>query len=104
MEKECAACGKPIAGGVGIGGVLLCRPCAEDVRVEIDAARDAGKMVNAAGIARRMFREIHGASAYLLKDMPTDLRDSVKNAAHVEGVDMRAWILDACREKLKNKK
>jgi len=32
--RDCDACGKPLKGGRGIGGALLCAPCAEDVQID----------------------------------------------------------------------
>ena len=44
---DCAVCGNEIKGGIGIGGVILCRnTCAEDVRAEIDRLRAEGKVVS----------------------------------------------------------
>jgi len=99
-NKTCDACGSPKVSG-SIGGAALCRTCTEDVRVEIDSLRAAGKSVNAIGIARRIFRESHSAGAYQLKDIPTELWDLAKHAAINKGISLRDLILNAIREYVK---
>lgn len=97
----CEACGKPVVGGVSIGGTLLCLPCAEDVRTEIDRLRAEGKPVNAMGIARKIFRETHSAGGYLLRDIPEELWNQAKHKAVDEGLSLRDLLLKALREYLK---
>lgn len=97
--KACDACGIQGANCI-IGGAVLCRKCAEDVICEIDKARAEGKLVNALGIARAIFRETYSAGNYLLRDIPKDLMDEVRNESHKQGISMRDWILDAMRAKL----
>jgi len=99
---NCAVCGNEIKGGIGIGGVLLCRnTCAEDVRVEIDRLRAEGKPVNAAGIARRMYRERQGTlDQYSLRDIPGDLWKRAKQRALDDNTDLRAVILKALEQYL----
>lgn len=89
----CQACGKPIKGGVSIGGILLDRGCAVDVRTEIDQLREAGKPVNAMQIARRLFRETHSAGNYLLRDIPEELWGRAKHRAVDDGDSLRDLIL-----------
>lgn len=98
--KPCEACGKPNA-NIGLGGVTLCRPCSEDVKAEIDQLRAAGKPVNAAQIARRLFRETHSAGNYLLRDIPDDLWTEAKHKAVDEGLSLRDLILKAMRSYFK---
>jgi hypothetical protein len=95
--KDCDACGKPVNGGVGIGGALLCRTCAEDVQSEIYTLRDQGKQVSAVGIARRIFRKTHSAGNYLLRDIPEDIWNQAKHKAVDEGSSLRELILKALR-------
>jgi hypothetical protein len=95
--SNCDACGKSLQGGVGIGGAMLCRTCAEDVRQEVDQLHAEGKPVNALGIARRIFREQHSAGGYLLRDIPQDLWTQAKHAAIDKGLSLRDLILDAVR-------
>lgn len=97
--KACDACGDPKANN-GIGGAMLCRRCFEDVRVHIDALRAQGKAVNAIGIARAMFRETHSAGNYLLRDIPKELMDQIRDQAHQQGVSMRDWMLASFRKTL----
>lgn len=92
--KSCDACGDPKA-NVGIGGTMLCRRCAEDVRMQIDALRTQGKAVNAMGIARAMYRETHNAGNYLLRDIPKGLMDQIREQAHQQGISMRDWMLES---------
>ena len=94
MKKICDACGSPLAGGIGIGGAIMCRTCAEDVRAEIDKCRAEGKPVNAVGIAREIFRSTHSAGAYQLRDIPEKLWDRVKHKAIDEKMSIRELILD----------
>lgn len=95
--KHCDACGCDVKGGVGVGGTILCRPCAADVRAEIDQLRAGGKPVNAMHIARRMFRENHSAGDYLLRDIPTDLWDTARAVARERGQSLRDMLLDGLR-------
>lgn len=100
--QTCDGCGKPLKGGVGIGGAHLCRHCAEDVRAEIDRTRKEGVPVNALGIARRLFREAHSAGAYLLRDIPDDLWTAVRHRAVDEEGSIRDVVLAALRAYLKS--
>jgi ribosomal protein S14 len=96
MMKTCDACGKPQV-AVSMGGAMLCRICAEDVRQEIDRLHTEGKPVSAMGIARRMFRETHSAGSYLLRDIPEDLWTQAKHTAIDKGLSLRDLILEAVR-------
>lgn len=96
--SNCAACGKPVKGGISLGGTLLCRECAADVEIEIERLRSEGKPVNVSYIARRMFRESCTPGGYLLKDIPQDLWDKAKHKAINEGISLRELILQATRE------
>lgn len=98
--RTCAACGAPVQGGMSIGGTLLCRDHAEDVRTEIDKIRAEGGRPNAAGIARRMYRETYSAGNYLLRDVPKELMDAIKADSFAKGIDARAWMLDTFRAAL----
>lgn len=91
----CAACGQEVKGGVGMGGVILCRTtCAEDVRVEMERLRAEGKPVSVPGIARRMYREaVGGTSNYLLKDFPGSLKERAKLRAVRDDTDVRQLML-----------
>ena len=92
--SQCAVCGKPAL--IGMGGVMLCSPCSEDVRVEMDAARAAGKPVVVSGIARRLYREAHHADgSYTIKDIPEELWSRAKHRALDEGVSVRELLLTA---------
>ena len=94
--SQCAVCGKPAYHLIFMGGVMLCSPCSEDVRVEIDAARAAGKPVVVSGIARRMYREAHHADgSYTIKDIPAELWDRAKHRALDEDTSVRELILTA---------
>ena len=94
---DCNAWGKPLKGGIGMGGAMFCRPCAEDVRQEIEALRAEGKPVNALAIGRRIFRETHSVSGYLLRDIPEDLWNQAKHQAVDDGISLREMILEALR-------
>lgn len=98
--RDCDACGKPLQGGIGMGGALLCNGCAEDVRVEIDARRARGESVNALGIARGIFRETHSAGAYLLRDVPAEVMTAAKHRAVDDKCSVRDVIISALRQYL----
>jgi hypothetical protein len=95
--KNCDACGKPVVGGVSIGGAFLDRACAADVQLEIDRLREEGKPVNALQVARKLFRETHSVGSYLLRDIPEELWTAAKHKAVDEGVSLRDLILKAVR-------
>ncbi len=97
MTHTCSACGIPLQGGISIGGAILCRDHAEDVRAEIDRQRKEGGHPNAAGIARRMYREMYSAGNYLLRDVPKELMESIGEIARGQKTDMRAVIIQAMR-------
>lgn len=96
--KTCDACGKTMRGCVGVGGAILCRSCAPDVRQQIGKMRSEGKIANAMGIARKMFRETHSACNYTLRDIPKDLMDKIRDDSYSQGISMREWILRALRD------
>lgn len=96
--RTCDACGKPLKGGISMGGALLCRICEPDVSAEIDRLRTEGKPVSAIAIARKIFRETHSAGNYLLRDIPDELWTAAKHKAIDKGMDLRELILDAIRE------
>ena len=96
--KTCDACGKPLKGGISMGGALLCRECEPDIKSEIDRLHAEGKPVSAIAIARKMFRETHSAGNYLLRDIPNELWIAAKHKAVDKGMDLRELILDAIRE------
>ena len=91
--KFCDACGKEVAGGTSIGGTLLCRTCAVDIREEIDKLRAAGKPVNVGHIARRLFKAEHSAGNYLLRDIPEELWTAVKHRAVDDGDSLRDLVI-----------
>lgn len=91
--SKCDVCGQQASGS--LGGVPLCRAHTEDVRAEIDLLRAQGKQVNAAGIARRMFRELTDASNYMLRDVPAEMMREMKQYALDNGGSVRDVILVA---------
>lgn len=93
--RICEACGKPLKGGIYIGGVLLDRQCASDVEAEIARLREEGKPVNAMHIARSMFRETYSAGNYLLRDIPEVLWIRAKHRAVDDGDTIRDLLLKA---------
>jgi len=96
---DCQVCGK--AAQITIGGVALCAPHAEDVNAEIEIQRAGGKnMINAAGIARQFYRELHGASNYLMRDIPADLMANLKIRAARDGSTIREILIDAAKKYL----
>jgi len=93
--RLCDACGTDVKGGFGIGGALLCRSCAVDVRAELDAGHAAGKSVNAMGIAKRMFRADNDTSDCKIRDMPQGLWDQAKHRAITDGISLRDLVIIA---------
>lgn len=96
--RSCDACGKPLKGGISMGGALLCRKCEPNIKAEINRLQAEGKPVSAIAIARKIFRETHSAGSYLLRDIPEDLWNQAKHKAIDKGMDLRELILDAVRE------
>lgn len=89
---SCSVCGQ--RGLISMGGVLLCREHAEDVRIEIDRLRAEGKPVSVVGIARRMYREaMGGTSTYLVKDFPGSLKERAKLRALKDKTNIRELAL-----------
>ena len=98
----CAACGNEVKGGIGMGGTLLCRGCAEDVRVEMERLRAEGKRVSVPAIAREMYRESHPKTGdYLIRDVPQELWDRAKHRAIDESITLRELLLAALTQYLK---
>jgi len=98
----CAACGNEVKGGIGMGGVLLCRnTCAEDVRVEMERLRSEGKRVSVPSIAREMYRKTHPETGdYLLRDVPQELWDKAKHRAIDEHITLRELIIQSLQQYL----
>jgi len=96
--RTCDACGKPLKGGISMGGATLCRSCEPDIKAEINRLQAEGKPVSAIAIARSIFRETHSAGNYLLRDIPEDLWIAAKHEAMDKGMNLRELILDAIRE------
>ena len=95
MKKFCDRCGNQLNGGIGMGGALLCRPCSEDIRPEIDAIRADGRPVNVLQIARAYYRENCAGGHYLLRDIPADLETAWKERAVRDGCNQRDVVLAA---------
>lgn len=47
--------------------------------------------------------EAEGKTAFILRDMPSPLHQSIKDAADRSGMSMTEWIFEACRKALKGK-
>jgi len=95
MTKLCDACGKPVVGGVSMGGALICRDCNADVTAKMDLLRSQGKPVNVIHIAKKIYRETHSAGNYLLRDIPDDLWQRAKHRAVDDGDSLRDLLLKA---------
>src|SRR5690606_17635637 len=50
--RTCDACGKPVVGGISMGGATVCRKCEPDIKAEINRLRIEGKPVSVIAIAR----------------------------------------------------
>ena len=96
--RNCAVCGKPVKGGIVMGGVLLCRSCEPDVKAEIDRLHSEGKTVSVSRIAREMFRENYSVGSYTLRDIPEALWTAAKHVAVDEGLNLRELILKSLQE------
>lgn len=97
----CAACGKQVKGDISLGGPLLCRQCEPVVSAEIANLRAAGKPVNAAHIAHRIYKATNSGGDYLLRDIPQDLWDRAKHRAVDDGGSLRDIVLKALHSYLK---
>jgi hypothetical protein len=94
--KICDACGKPVNGGISMGGALICRECNYDVITEMEELRAAGKPVNVLHIAKRKFREINGEPGVLqIRDVPAELREQMNRAAFEKKISLRELVLRA---------
>jgi len=89
MTTTCGACGKEIRSGTSIDSVMLCKTCAVDVADEMKELLTSGKRVSAPAIARRIFREEHSVTGYLLRDIPEELWTEAKHKAVDNGMTMR---------------
>jgi hypothetical protein len=78
-----------------MGGAMLCRDCEPEIRIEMDKRRSEGKSVNVLHIAKRIYRETHGASSYLLRDIPDGLWQQAKYRAVDDDDSLRDLILKA---------
>ena len=96
--RTCDACGKPVVGGISMGGALLCRKCEPDINAEINRLHAEGKPVSTIAIARKMFRETYSAGNYLLRDIPDELWTAAKHRAVDKGMNLRELLLEALRE------
>ncbi len=101
MSNTCQACGKPVQGGISMGGVSLCRPCAADIEIEVKQLHEQGKQVNVANIARRIFRETYSSGDYLLRDIPEELWNQAKHLSVDKNLSLREIILEALQEYIK---
>lgn len=99
--RLCDACGKPIRGGYGIGGALVCRDCDPQLTEEIRRQRDAGQPVNARHIARQIYRETHDAGNYLFREIPDELWRKAKHRAADDDDSLRDLLLKALHTYLK---
>lgn len=97
----CAACAKPVKGGIALGSTLLCRQCEPEVSLEIDRLRTEGKPVNASHIAHRIYKETHSGGNYQLRDIPEDLWNKAKHRAVDDGDSLREVVLKSLHAYLK---
>ena len=96
--RTCDACGKPLKGGISMGGATVCRTCGPDIQAEIDRLRSEGKPVSAIAFARSIFRETYSAGNYLLRDIPEELWTAAKHKAVDKSMNLRELLLEALRE------
>jgi hypothetical protein len=98
MPSPCSICHAP--GANILGGVRLCRPCADQVRSELDAAHATGHKTTAAGIARRLYRERNPVSLFpAIMDFPDDLQAGIYDCLK-RGQTKREFVIAAVREKV----
>lgn len=98
--RKCEACGTTKNIGPSLGGVLLCRDHYNDISAQVEQIRAEGKQVNVAGMARQMFREQYSTGNYILRDIPKELWDAVKQKAFEQGVSIREFMLNAAQTQL----
>jgi hypothetical protein len=98
--QKCEACGTTQNIGGILGGVTLCKPHYANIQVEVQELRAQGKQVNIAGIARKMYREQHSTSNYILRDVPSNLWNKAKHKAIDDGVSLREIVLIALEKYL----
>jgi len=91
---NCTVCDQQ--GTNSIGGIMLCRMHAAEVREEIDRLRADGKPVDAARIALALRKELD--REYLLRGIPDDLWQKVKLHAAMHRTTVRELIISALKE------
>lgn len=101
MTTLCAACGKMVKDGIGMGGTLLCRQCEPEISIEVKRLHNEGKPVNVAHIAHRIYKETHSGGNYLLRDVPEDLWNKAKHRAVDDGDSLRDLVLKSLHTYLK---
>lgn len=100
MTRKCEACGTTKNLNGTLGGVLLCRDHYADISAQVEQLRADGKQVNVAGMARQMFREEFSTGNYILRDIPKELWDAVKQKAFEQGISIREFMLNAAQAQL----
>jgi hypothetical protein len=100
MPTLCAACGN-LKGSIALGGTLLCRQCEPAISAEIAILRAAGRAVNVAHIAHRIYKETNSGGNYLLRDIPQELWDKAKHRAVDDADSLRDIVLKALHAYLK---
>jgi len=96
--RLCDICGKPLQGGYGRDGAIVCRDCEPVLNAEIEKLREQGKPVNALHIARRIYRETYSGGDYLLRDVPANLMTRAKHRAIDDGCSVRTMLIRALTE------
>jgi hypothetical protein len=94
MSRKCAVCGTETT-HPPFSGVILCEQHYTEISTQVNSLRAEGKQVNAAGMARKMYRKRYTPSDHILRDVPRELWDKAKHLAINEGISIRELILTA---------
>jgi len=81
MKKLCDRCGCNSPAMTSVGSAILCPVCRVDIQEDIDTLRGAKKPVNVLQIARKHFKTNYSGGDYLLREIPTEIKQMWKETA-----------------------
>lgn len=91
----CDMCGRQLKGSERMGGAIVCRLCAVDLRIAMDKLHAEGKPVHGLKIAREIFHKTYSGGDYLLRDVPEELINKALRRADVDGDSLRDLTVKA---------
>jgi hypothetical protein len=85
-----------------IGGSPLCPDCSNDAVKIINRKRELGQQVNPSGTVRQLYRERNKTRNKILRDIPANICDGLRDKAISGKTTERSLILDALNKYLFN--